>query len=78
MINKAPFHKSKKIHERINEWKNKKLKIFWLPSYFPQLNLIEILWIFMKYEWIEIDAYQSWDNLVNYVEKIIRSFRENM
>ena len=28
----------------------------------------------MKYEWIEIDAYFSWQNLVNYVEKIIQEF----
>jgi len=28
----------------------------------------------MKYEWVEIDAYSSWHNLVNYVEKIIREF----
>ncbi len=28
----------------------------------------------MKYEWIEIDAYSSWQNLVNYFEKIIREF----
>jgi len=31
----------------------------------------------MKYEWIEIDAYQSWQNLVNYVEKVLRDFGEN-
>lgn len=28
----------------------------------------------MKYEWIEIDAYSSWQTLVNYVEKVIRYF----
>ena len=35
--------------------------------YSPQLNLIEILWRFMKYEWIELNAYESWDSLVSYV-----------
>ncbi|MBO1060326.1 MAG: hypothetical protein HEQ14_05155 [Aphanizomenon flos-aquae CP01] len=71
---KASFHTSKKIQAKINEWNQKNLQIFWLPSYSPQLNLIEILWRFMKYEWVEIDAYSSWHNLVNYVEKIIREF----
>ncbi len=33
-----------------------------------------MLWRFMKYEWIEIDAYSSWHNLVAYVEKVIREF----
>ncbi len=76
IMDKASFHRSKKIHEKISEWKDKKLEIFWLPSYSPQMNLIEILWRFMKYEWIEINAYQSWENLVNYVEKVIRDFGE--
>ena len=46
-------------------------------SYSPQLNLIEILWRFMKYEWIELNAYESWDSLVSYVEKILRDFGSN-
>lgn len=74
VMDRASFHRSKKIQNKIYEWKHKNLEIFWLPSYSPQLNLIEILWRFMKYEWIEIDAYSSWQNLVNYVEKIIREF----
>lgn len=76
VMDKASFHTSKKNREKISEWQEKKLEIFWLPSYSHQMNLIEILWRFMKYEWIEIDAYQSWSNLVNYVEKVIRYFGE--
>ncbi|MHC5917497.1 MAG: IS630 family transposase [Nostoc sp.] len=56
VMDKASFHTSKKIREKISEWQQKKLEIFWLPSYSPEMNLIEILWRFMKYEWIEIDA----------------------
>lgn len=74
VLDKASFHRSQKIAEKISEWPQKNLEIFWLPSYSPQLNLIEILWRFMKYEWIEIDAYSSWQNLVDYVEKVIRDF----
>lgn len=70
------YHTSKKIKEKEEEWRQKNLEIFYLSTYSPQLNLIEILWKFMKYEWIEIDAYQCWDNLVNYVEKVIRQFGE--
>ena len=49
--------------ERLEEWKNQQVEIFQLPPYSPQLNLIEILWRFMKYEWIELNAYESWDSL---------------
>ena len=54
----------------------KGLEIFNLPTYSPELNLIEILWRFMKYEWIEFDAYKSLENLVDYLENIIRNFGE--
>ncbi|MBD1908891.1 IS630 family transposase, partial [Trichocoleus sp. FACHB-832] len=43
-------------------------------SYSPELNLIEILWRFIKYEWIEIDAYKAWETFVASVEKILREF----
>jgi len=48
------------------------ITIFELLSYSPELNLIEILWRFIKYEWIEIDAYSSWTTFVASVEKILR------
>ena len=74
VLDNAPIHRSKAFQKKILEWKQKKLEIFWLPTYSPQLNLIEILWRFMKYEWIENPAYSSWKNLVEYVEKILRDF----
>ena len=74
VLDNASIHRSKAFQKKILEWKQKKLKIFWLPTYSPQLNLIEILWRFMKYEWIEKDAYSSWKSLVEYIEKILRDF----
>jgi hypothetical protein len=41
------------------------------------LNLIEILWRFIKYEWLGIDAYSSWETFVESVEKILKEFEEN-
>ena len=67
----ASIHTSEAIIEKLEEWKQKKLEIFWLPTYSPKLNLIEILWKFIKYEWIEIDAYNSWKNLINYLKKVL-------
>jgi hypothetical protein len=32
------------------------------------------LWRFMKYEWIDFSAYNSWNDLVNYVEGVIKGF----
>ena len=74
VLDNAPIHTSKAFQKKILEWRQKKLEIFWLPTYSPQLNLIEILWRFMKYEWIETEAYSSWKNLVEYVEKVLKEF----
>ena len=82
MIDNAPIHRSKAFQKKIAECQEKKLEIFWLPTYSPyakryplgKLNLIEILWRFMKYEWVEKEAYFSWKNLVEYVEKGLKYF----
>jgi DDE superfamily endonuclease len=44
-----------------------------LPAYSPQLNLIEILWRFIKYQWLEFSAYKDWNSLVEAVENISTS-----
>ncbi len=71
------FKKRDIILDTIEEWKERGITIFKLTPYSPELNLIEILWRFMKYKWIEIDAYKSWQTLVASVEKILREFGKN-
>jgi transposase len=76
VMDRASIHTSSALWERLEEWRERDLHIFELPSYSPELNLIEILWRFIKYEWIEIDAYSSWQSLVSAVERILREFGE--
>ena len=71
---RSSIHTSQAIMDKLEEWKERKIELFELPSYSPELNLIEILWRFMKYEWIEVSAYRSWQSLVDYVEKVLREF----
>jgi len=52
------------------------LSIFFLLTYSPELNLIEILWRFIKYNWLRIDAYEGWESLVKAVEYIFQHFGE--
>ncbi|KJR41962.1 transposase [Candidatus Magnetoovum chiemensis] len=76
VIDNASVHTSKAIKAKIPQWQEKGLELFYLPTYSPELNLIEILWRFMKYEWIEFYAYKSWENLIEYVENVLRNFGE--
>lgn len=71
LMDQASIHTSEKILNKLEEWEKKNLQIFWLPPYSPHLNLIEILWRFIKYEWIELSAYDSWENLTNYLKKVL-------
>jgi transposase len=77
VVAQASIHTSDAMLDKLDEWQQRQLEIFQLPSYSPQLNLIEILWRFIKYEWIEISAYQTWSSLVEYIEKVLREFGKN-
>jgi transposase len=77
VMDKAPIHTSDIMLDQCLEWKQRQIEIFYLPSYSPQLNLIEILWRFIKYEWLPLSAYKCWQSLVDFVEKVLREFGEN-
>jgi transposase len=71
VMDQASIHTSDSLLQKLPEWEQKNLKIFWLPTYSPKHNLIEILWKFIKYEWIEIEAYESWTSLLKYLKKVL-------
>src|ERR1700758_4224015 len=75
-VDNSPIHTSEAFQDNIPLWKDRDLDIFYLPKYSPELNCIEILWRFIKYEWIEFDAYKSWTHLVKYVENVLQNFGE--
>jgi len=74
ILDNASYHKSKKFKANLSKWYNRGLTLMYLPPYSPQLNIIEILWKFMKYYWIEYTAYLSHDNLLEYVKKIFDNY----
>ena len=70
----ASIHTGSNIFDYLESWSQRNIEIFVLPSYSPHLNLIKILWRFMKYECLEIEAYLSWESLVYSVEKILKEY----
>jgi transposase len=76
VMDQAPIHTSYAMQDKREEWAERGLELFILPSYSPELNLIEILWRFIKYTWLDASAYQCWLSLVEQVESILRGFDE--
>jgi len=58
----------------LENWNNLGLKLLFLPPYSPQLNKIETLWRFIKYQWLDISSYLSFENLENKLEKVLSGF----
>ncbi len=76
VVDNSSIHTSHALLDKLEEWKEKGLTLFFLPTYSPELNIIESLWRFIKYYWLEIDAYESWERLVESVEYILKNFGE--
>jgi len=74
LLDKAPMHRSKAFIQQIPKWVRKGLIIKYLPAYAPELNLIEILWRFIKYYWLPFSAYTSFQCLCTAVEDILTRF----
>ena len=74
VLDNASYHKSKKFKSNLYKWMNKGLTLLYLPPYSPQLNIIEILWRFMKYVWIDYKAYLSFENLKQYIGLIFDKY----
>ena len=74
VMDNSSIHQNNFLWNKEEEWAEKGLYIFFLPTYSPHLNLIEILWRFVKYKWLEIDAYDNYSALVEAVEKILINF----
>ena len=74
LIDNAPVHRSREFIDQIPKWVKRGLIVKYLPSYAPELNLIEILWRFMKYHWLPFSAYASFQCLLEAVEDILIRF----
>jgi len=71
VLDNAPTHRSKAFKQKLKHWQEQDLFIFFLPAYSPELNKIEILWKKIKYQWLDFNAYLSWDNLQYYLKYVL-------
>ena len=71
VLDNSPIHRSEEFEEKIKEWAKLGLKIYFLPTYCPSLNKIEMLWQKIKYDWLTWDAYSSYKNLCQELDQVL-------
>jgi transposase len=74
VIDNASIHTAKVVKAKLAEWEDRNLHLYFLPTYSPELNFIEIVWRKLKYQWLPIRAFESfstlWDALSDILPKI--------
>ena len=63
VMDNASIHTAEKVTEKLKEWEEGGLYIYHLPTYSPELNLIEMVWRQLKYRWLPLQAYVSFESL---------------
>lgn len=71
VLDNAPIHHSQEFEEKIEEWEKLGLKIYFLPTYCPSLNKIEVLWKKIKDDWLSWEAYNSYKHLCEELDKVL-------
>lgn len=78
VLDNAPIHHSDEFKDKMQEWEENDLYIFFLPAYSPHLNYIETLWRMIKYRWLKAQDYLDFNTLTDAVEKIINDIGKNL
>lgn len=63
VLDNARVHTAKQVQERREFWQARGLFLFYLPPYSPHLNIAEVLWRKLKYEWLQPSDYNSAETL---------------
>jgi len=78
VLDNARIHTSQIIKERIKVWQQRGLYLFYLPRYSPHLNIVEILWRKLKYEWLSPIDYQDKENLFYQIRLALTAVGQNL
>jgi transposase len=63
VLDNARIHTANKVRQRLVDWQQRGLYIFYLPPYSPHLNLAERLWKELKARWLQPQDYQTSSSL---------------
>ncbi|MGZ5016519.1 MAG: transposase, partial [Methylobacter sp.] len=73
IMDNAPVHR-KAERESQATWLLGHVWAWFLPPYSPELNLIEILWKKIKYEWLPWEAYANFQALRLALQEIFQNY----
>lgn len=62
VLDNARIH-TKAVKDRGAVWQERGLFVWFLPPYSPELNIAEILWRKLKYEWLQAEDYRDKETL---------------
>jgi len=62
VLDNATVH-TKAVKDRGPIWQERGLFVWFLPTYSPHLNIAEVLWRKLKYEWLRPEDYADQDTL---------------
>ncbi len=71
VLDNATVHTAGIIKEQLAAWQSRGLYIFYLPKSSPHLNIAEILWRKLKYEWLSPSDYVDKQQLHYAVRQIL-------
>lgn len=74
VLDNAPIHQAKLLQAKLEAWQEQNLFVFFLPTYSPHLNQIEILWRKIKYEWLKPENYACLEKLKQALAYIFEQF----
>jgi len=76
VLDNAPAHAAKQVQERRTFWQERGLFLFFLPTYSrrpvgTRLNIVEVLWRRLKYQWLRPQDYLETDALFYQVRQAL-------
>ena len=72
MIDNASIHTCKKFRDKLMDWAlEKHMIVCYLPTYSPELNLIEILWRKVKYVWLNLQSIMSFSEFQKELKRVL-------
>ena len=63
VMDNSPLHTSEEFDSHLERWAARGLTVELIAPYSPELNVIEILWRKIKYEWLPLCSYDTFEHL---------------